>query len=455
MVMGNLAERYELSSLKSAGIPLLRVMKPLMFLTFFISIFSFFCSNNFIPVANLQFKSRLYDIRKQKPTLSLESGVFNEDFKDLVIHIGKKGADNRQIEDIIIYDHMSNNKSPIQVLAKKGEMYTTKDGNYFVMNLFNGNQYQETDQVSKGREKTYPFIRTSFKEWTKVFDLGQFQINETDTELFKSHHSMLTMRQLFAAIDTLDKKVEDRLAKLDTHTKQYFKIFWNDSLKVENSGSKILNQKPDPAKKITVSKDTAQIKPANKKNPNKVNHQKSKSLVNKKPMVQTISKPLSEYQSITEIFPKKELKKNIYSKAKTYVRNLQSQALTASRNILKIRESRVKHIYELNIKFSMAFVCFIFLFIGAPMGAIVRKGGFGYPLIIAIIFFMIFIILNIFCKKLAETFVLPAYVASWMPCAILFPIGLILTYRAMNDSKIINTDRFQKIFQFFARILKP
>ena len=111
------------------------------------------------------------------------------------------------------------------------------------------------------------------------------------------------------------------------------------------------------------------------------------------------------------------------------------------RSLDRLMESQVKHIYELHTKYSMAVICFIFLFIGAPMGAIVRKGGFGYPILISIIFFMLFIVLTIFCRKIAETFVLPAAAAAWIPCSVLFPIGLFLTVKAMNDSKLINPDR--------------
>ncbi len=143
MVMGNLAERYELSSFKSAGVPLLRIMAPLMVVAGIVAAFSFYCSNYLIPVANLKFKSRLYDIRRQKPTLSLEQGVFNYDFKNYVIHIGDKGEDNKTISDVIIYDHQPINKDrPTLITAKTGEMYTTPDEKFFVMNLFNGTQYQ-------------------------------------------------------------------------------------------------------------------------------------------------------------------------------------------------------------------------------------------------------------------------------------------------------------------------
>lgn len=495
MVMGNLAEFYELASLKSAGVSLIRVMLPLMWVVAGISVFSYFCSNNIIPVANLQFKSRLYDIRKQKPAMSLETGVFNEDFQDFVIHIGKKSSNNRDIEDVIIYDHRSDSRKPMQILAKKGEMYTTKDQHYFIMNLYDGHQYQETEQVSTNRTENYPFIRTSFTEWTKVFDLSEFEINRTDSDLFGSHYSMLTSSQLLTAIDSLDMKVEMAQQKLNKGANRYFWIFKddaepdainNDSIAAEFSKDTSLlrplniNVDSTTQDEEGLQKDSSfsfadslKTKPAfflNKKNkkdtirtttltdnpllknrieinqtPGYKQHLQATTISRKKPPVQKITKPLPEYSSIGELFESGQLK-NFYSKAQSYARNMQGLAMSANREFLSYKESEVKHIYELHIKFSLATVCFIFLFIGAPMGAIVRKGGFGYPILISIVFFMIFIILNIFSKKLSETFIISAQLGAWMPCIILFPVGLLLTHRAMKDAKMLNTDRIQRIF---------
>ncbi len=503
MVMGNLAEFYELASFKSAGVSLIRVMVPLMWIVGAISIFSYFCSNNIIPVANLQFKSRLYDIRKQKPTMSLEAGVFNEDFQDFVIHIGKKGSNNRDIEDVLIYDHKGNNRKPMQILAKRGEMYTTKDNRYFIMNLYEGNQYQETEQFSRGSNQNFPFIRTSFKEWTKVFDLSEFEISRTEADLFGSHHTMLTTSQLSTAIDSLDLKMEKSLKRLDKGANRYFWIFKNetpednielDSLKVEKVQKKIMsesirlseedsldqimdneedsigqeNTETEDSTSLTFDdkEDTIALKTTIKVDTTiKVNpientlsykqHKKATTKSTKKPLIQEITKPLSEYHSIAELFPNKKFGRGLYTKAQSYARNMQGVAMSGSRDMEKLNESKVKHIYELHIKFSMAAVCFVFLFIGAPMGAIVRKGGFGYPILIAIVFFMIFIILNIFCKKLAETYVISAQLSSWLPCLILFPVGVILTYRAMNDSKLVNTERYQRIFTKLIHFFKP
>ncbi|MCB0618728.1 MAG: LptF/LptG family permease, partial [Saprospiraceae bacterium] len=145
----------------------------------------------------------------------------------------------------------------------------------------------------------------------------------------------------------------------------------------------------------------------------------------------------------------------MYGKAKTFARTIHSQTETALRSIDRKRESRVNHVFELHNKFSMAVACFIFLFIGAPMGAIVRKGGFGYPLLIAIVFFMFYMIMTIFSKNIAERFVIDAVLAAWLPCLVLFPIGLVLTYMAMRDYKqVVSFDPFLALLPRRLRKLK-
>src|SRR5690606_17058249 len=127
MVLGGMAEHYELSSFKSAGVRLLRIMRPLIIFAFCCTIFSYLCSNNLIPVANLKFGSRMYDIQRQKPALRLDAGVFNDDFDDFAIHIGRKGVDDRHIENIIMYDHSEASRGTLtEITAESGEMFPTE-----------------------------------------------------------------------------------------------------------------------------------------------------------------------------------------------------------------------------------------------------------------------------------------------------------------------------------------
>ncbi len=484
MVMGNMAEHYELSSFKSAGVPLSRVMMPLMLFTIGISFFSYFCSNNLMPVTNLKFKSRLHDIRRQKPTMSLEEGVFNEDFKGFNIHIGSKGKDNESISDVKIYNHDYSNRDRTSIIvAKEGKMFATDDEQFFVMHLTDGTQYQETKPANikdKSKDKSHPFVRTQFKEWTKVFDLTQFEIDNTDEQLFQSHHTMLTTRQLRAAIDSLDVKLDRRLMSLNHHLKKHFQLTkkeaQEDAKKLvskkqkeskfkqkiidrnkrrKDSLDQIKRQKINAPTKVKKPKQTSTTKKLDQKKsttttkPVKKNKPKGrKTTVRTKALKQIIDKPLGEYDSFVETVAITD-RSRLFTKSKSFARSIRDQAGAAVKSIHRTGETRVKHIWELNFKFSMAVVCFIFLFIGGPMGAIIRKGGFGYPLLVAIFFFVLFMILNIFCKKLAESFVLNAVFASWVPCLILFPIGVTLTYRAMNDSQPIDFSWLIRIFDFF------
>ena len=472
MVLGNLAEHYELSSIKSAGVPLSRTILPLAFVVFGIAVFSFFCSNNIIPVSNLKFKSRLYDIRRQKPTLNLEEGAFNDDFKGFSIRIGEKGADNRTIKNVLIYDQSEASKGGKMTVisAAEGEMYVTDDEKFFIMELTDGMQSYEPAPTGKtSSTKNAPFSRTYFKKWTKVFDLGEFEMSRTDVGLFKSHHSMMSVQQLYTAIDSIDNDKSERFRRLHEQTVRFFypmKKTWQAQLAKEKeegkeeeetvpSGvdyEKYMDKSPKKVdtKKITQKSVGKPKKPKDKS--------KKKSSIPKKSgrkvLEQKIEKPLAEYDSFAELFEQKK-RTELYDKAKSFSRTVQGQAESAKRSMERIRSSRVKHVFEMNSKFSTAAACLIFLFIGAPMGAIVRKGGFGYPLLISIIFFMIFMVITIFSKNLAERDVMDAALAAWMNCIVLAPFGMVLTWAAMTDRKIFNFDKviflFHKVMAFIKK----
>jgi len=466
MVMGNLAEHYELSSMKSAGLSLLRIMRPLMFACAGIAVFSWFTANFLTPVANLKFKSRLYDMRKQKPTLNMEEGIFNDDFEGYRVRIGEKGADNQTIKDVFIANHITAQKDRLnELIAKGGFMYTTPDDRFLVMELDDGEQFQEGNRYA-GSKSRAPFVRTSFEKYTKIFDMQEFDINRTDEELFRTHYSMLSMNQLVDAIDSIDQQVLDRKETVSQYIDNYINalkplelaeeptenapkdtgainlnIAVADTLKADTA-SKVANKmKSKYAGKYATKKVGKKIAPVKNRKPRNIVPLKTK--VDK----QTIDKPLKAYDSFIEIF--QDSKRLPYSnKALQHVRSIKSNADSATRFLEKTKEKRIKHVFELYSKYSFAVVCFVFLFIGAPMGALVRKGGFGYPLLIAIIFFMLFITLTLTFKRMAEAFVVPPILAVWLPNLIILPIGFFLTYKAMNDAKVFDTTRILAAIQW-------
>ncbi len=454
MVMGNLSERYELTSMKSAGISLVRVMMPLALICFMISIFSFLSSNYIIPFTNLQFKSRLYDIRNKKPTLNLKEGLFNYDFQGFVIYIGKKDKDGRKLEDVLIYDEDNATSQGLSVTtAKRGEMYTVENGRYFVMDLYDGVRNQETNKRYVGKDKNYPFVRTTFKKHHMVFDLSQFDEKTTDQELFKSHQSMMSMSQLVTAIDSLDLKLDGRYQQLH---KNLYRNFYLEMKKDTATFPPIRTKSVAKKEAKRDSKDSMRIasaipkpKPKTKNGlPMPVPQSKDKKklkLSNSNFMVQKLDKELSEYPNMSETFLVKD-RSQIFAKARNAARSIHSAASSGFRTLDSEKEKRVKHVYLLHSKFTNAFICLLFLFIGGPMGAIVRKGGFGMPLLISIGFFVTFIFLNLLFEKLAESFVLPAIAAAWMPIIVLTPVAAVLTYQAMSDKQIISFDRIGNFF---------
>ena len=395
MVMGNLGERYELASIKSAGIPLLRMMMPLIFFTGLISVGSFLASDYLIPYSNLKFKSRLYDIRKQKPAFDLDTGVFNDDFGETIIRVNQKSTDGKELRDVMIYDHSENRGNISQMQAQRGEMYATEDKRFMVLKLYEGEQYQELKAQNREKTDNYEHLHIRFKEWEKIFDMSEFDLDQTNTELFKNHHSMLNVRQLNYAIDSLQIRKTKRNGQLIKNTEPYFYI----------------SRRPDSVQLVM---DERRLKD---------------------------TMPRLEVDTFINIFPEGDRGRH-FNRAITLARNVKNYAQTTINDLPKIQESIARHEIEWHRKFSMAYACLMFLFIGAPMGAIIRKGGFGWPLLVSIFFFVAFIMMMIMGEKSAKILAIPAWLGMWLPCLVLTPIGLILTRQAMRDSKVLNIDTY-------------
>ncbi|MBK8920814.1 MAG: LptF/LptG family permease [Saprospirales bacterium] len=431
MVLGNLAERYELSSMKSAGVSLLRIMRALILIAGGIAIFSYVCSDFLIPIANLKFKSRLYDIRKQKPALTLEKGVFNEDFRLFVIRIGDKARDGETIRDVLIEDQTNAGRLKFnQILADSGRMFTTKDKRFFVMNLFSGAQYQEPTPQGKSAGQRYPFVRTNFRSWTKVWDLGEFEMNRTDEDRFKGQRSMLSMAQLRSNMDSLNQEVALNRQSIATEL-------------LANINRQPRKPEPPPAVDTpggSGAQDSVGSNRLIRINSTPTPAGRSRPALPR----QEIDKPLRAYRALEETFApaiRGKLREDAWRLSRT------GEVIVERREnqINNRRKEAVKTGYELYTKYSFALVCFVFLFIGAPMGAIIRKGGFGYPILVSIIFFVTFIMLTIMCRKLAEAYVLTPFWAAMAPSVVLMPVGAFLTRRAMNDAQMFGTDRLDRL----------
>ncbi len=323
------------------------------------------------------------------------------------------------------------------------------------MNLFDGIQYQEPAAQGQQQKQKFPFVRTRFSSWTKVWDMKEFDMNPTDQDRFAGQRSMLSMNQLRLNMDSLQNimqsghqaMAEDMLLNLKRPPVRPINVSGavntpsvppRTRIKAGTVQSPIaaVSGKPSKAKKASEKEKkqpppiAAPITPAAAFGP--------------KIPQQHLTKPITEYATLAETFLPEDLP--------TVLKDARVKAQT-NRNLIEGRKTQidnrqiewVKTGYELYTKYSFALVCFIFLFIGAPMGAIIRKGGFGYPILVSIIFFVVFVMLSIVCRKLAELYIMTPFWAAMMPSLILVPMGIFLTRRAISDAQMFNTDRLDRL----------
>src|SRR5690606_6382939 len=333
MTFGNLGESFELVAIKSAGISLLRFMRPLFLVTILICGIAFLFSNYIIPVANLKSRTLLADIVYAKPAFDLKEGVFYDKINGFAIKIGKKENNDSVIRNIIIYEQEGTLQDNF-IVAKSGVMRVTPNKRFLEFNLKDGWRYQERGQF--GTTKT-EFIRLGFKEFTKQFDLSSFQFSRTDDSVNRSNQRMLSMRQLDGAIDSLEKM--------------------HHTLTVRQ-GKEAFASLP-----FTRYLDSGWVS---------------------KPVILPDS-----IQTFDDVLPDSAVNQVSLNAASRMGMPLTSMISAVTENESRARDIRL-HKIEWHRKISLSLACLVLFMIGAPLGSIIRKGGLGSPLIFAIIFFMLF-----------------------------------------------------------------
>jgi lipopolysaccharide export system permease protein len=398
MTFGNLAERYELVAMKSAGLSLPNIMKWLIIVTVLTSFGAFYFSNNVLPVANLKFGALLYDITQQKPGIDLKEGIFYNGIEGFSIRVKKKEKGGEILKDIMIYDHTQKSGNTKVILAEKGRMTVTPDKRFMILELENGYSYD--DYKADNRSNEMPLLRSKFKKQIVRFDLSQFKLTRSDEGMFKDHYGMLNLSQLNDAV--VDLYVEQMNSKENIQ-------------KIIKGNSNYQRYNTD-----TLYKQSYTIRP--------------------------------QFDTIVyfEQYPKNEKLTivegalNAARTSKLYIENLENDL-----------ENRIKFINRHNIewhrKFTLSIACIVLFFIGAPLGAIIRKGGLGMPVVVSVVFFLIFHIISITGEKSAREGVISAFWGMWMASFILLPLGIFLTYKASNDSTLFDIQAYLDIFNKFKR----
>ncbi len=398
MALGTLAENYEFAAIKSAGISLKRVIRPLVILVVLLSGLNFVFLNNIYPWATLKQKNLYLNMKKKKPALALVPGAFNTEIPGFSIKFDEKyGEEKNLLKNVQIAD-LSANKGKIKVItAEKGTISTEEGSKYMTLTLENGNYYEEhLNQTMMPQDRAkMPASKAVFKTYTINIDISSFSDNNTlNDEKVKEHHGMLSIVQL----DSISKinKVD-----YDTYIQNRADIFYNSIY----------------AKKIYKYPD---------------------SVLNKK------------------LAP--EILDNFNLRNKSTVLNESIQLLNRNidRNKYQIKDFKDKrkilnlYDFEFYYRISFSLACLVLFFIGAPLGSIIRKGGFGLPMIMAITIFVIYFFISQLGRNLSEESAISALLGSWLSTLILLPFGLLLTRRATKGMGIFNIDalfdRAQKIF---------
>ena len=369
MTFGTLAENYELTAMKSAGMSLSRILRPLVVFMCALSIFSFVFANNAWPIANLKFRTLLYSIVQQRPTLNLESGVFYNGIEGISIRVMDKNIETGLLRDVLIYDHRNQNFGNRTVIrAQEGDMSETADKRFLILTLKNGVTYEEKEETNRPKKgamqpqkpiKHMPLVSGNFETMVLRLDLSSFIFQNNDEEIFKNSFEMMTVAQLDQTIDSLAIQ-RDSLAIAIQH------------FQGSNTAQKDVN-----TPSITSAKNVA-------------------------------------------------LDNN--AKQQKTLEGMNEELLNRTKFINR-------HKIEWHRKFTLAFSCIILFFIGAPLGAIIRKGGLGWPTILALGIFILFEMLTIAGEKMTKSNILEPYIGMWLATFVTLPMGLFITYRARMEGK--------------------
>jgi lipopolysaccharide export system permease protein len=403
MTFGSMGENYELVAIKSSGVSLLRVMRPLFVFMLGVSALAFVFSNNIIPVANLKAYTLLYDLRNSKLSLSIREGEFNNEINGYAIRVGSKSKDGKKIRNVIIYDNSGGIGNDKLILAKEGEMINSPDKRFLIFRLKDGWRYEEMSG-SRGTNGKYSQVRMHFNQSDKVFDMSSFtKVQHTDESVMKGGQAMMNIVQLEDNIDSLVKNRPRDVERFSYDLRNFLTFRSELSKSLKDSINKLSAARPYTGSFISTIPDS--------------------------------------------------VKKRVLDLSESQVRSSKLY-VEISTSALKLKdELMVNLLIEWHRKFALSFACILLYLIGAPLGAIIRKGGIGLPLIIAVIFFVTYIIVSKTGEQLSKTQAVMPYFGMWISTLMLLPFAFVFIREARNDSRLFSKEwyvrNFGRLFQYF------
>ncbi len=410
MTLGNLAEHNELTALKSSGLSLYRILRPLMIVVLGIALFTFYFANYVIPIANLKWHSLIFDIQQTKISAILTPGAYSTELEGYAIKAEKVQDD--KLEGLLIHDRTD----PAQlktVRAERGRMYKSENGKYLFFELEKGYAMEElapqtpvfapSGRIVPGKLNEHPSRRTAFEQATYKIDLTGFSLNRSDEDMFQDQYEMMNVFQLDETMDSVQRetrKILDNFSSSICNAHPYFQV----------------QQLKDPK----IISDTNVLK---------------KERHTPQVIVFDSLTPETRVSVLT----------SVQSRLRKQLQNLEGQV-----EFLQTTEGNInKFNIEFHRKFALTFSIIVLFFVGAPLGAIVRKGGFGAPVVIAALLFMVYFVLTTIGDNLAQgkNPVLSPFWGMWLPAFLLSPVAFILMRAAANDRAVFDRDLWLRLFR--------
>lgn len=394
MTFGSLAENYELAAMKSSGLSLFRIIKPVFFTVLLLAALTFLFNNFVLPWVTLKSNSLLWDIRQAKPAMNIKDGIFYNKIENYSLRVGKKGKDGHTIKNVLIYDHTSRVGNNIQLYADSGQMNISADTNFLIIKLQNGNRYEELENENINK-KSKQFSQLNFKELEVNIELTDFKLKRTDENSFKHHYEMMNIWQIDRELDTIHSQLSSKFNNLNNQTKSTF--FYRTS--------------------------------------------------------EFIKKPIRQPVNIRKFYGSLSAPDFIRAMENAMILARNSSGFIDSVDDANKNDSFQEMSFKMgwHEKINVCFACIVLFFVGAPLGAIIRKGGLGMPVVVAVFFFLAYFIFTEAFKGLTAEGVVEPWLGMWLPLVLFLPLGMFLTYKAATDSALFELEAYieplKKIFK--------
>lgn len=397
MTFGNLGEQFELLAMKAAGISLFRIMKPIVILVSFVAIGAFFFQNNVIPLSQVKMWTLLQSMRTKSPELNIPERTFSNEIAGYNLYVKKKEKDGL-LKDVMIYDYSGGSNNTKVTIADSGRLKTSTDKLYLILTLYNGKSFQNMPQSNASSTDRMLYQKDSFGI--------QEVLMKHDANFTRADESLMENRYVGKDLASLQESI--------------------DSMTIQLNKSKDITSRQfyDQSYKKTISN----------------NHNQTEQVEKKQSVKET------DFDKIfNETSPGVQL--SLLSRVRSAIERIQiDYNFKASMLAAEEKEMRRHHV-EMHKKFALSFACLIFFFIGAPLGAIIRKGGLGMPVVISIALFIFYYIIDTIGIKMVTNGIWKSWQGMWLSSAILLPLGIFLTYKAANDSVILNPDAYINAFR--------